>query len=167
MIGDSFRQRVDELLWGHTTLTLATWTAEGPQATPLFFAHVWRSLDDDDERLLLYFISNPESDHAQALLQQPAVAAAIYQDGQDWQKIRGLQIEGMAHVVSSEAEREQALVTYSAKCPFVAPGLLQHDEGPVELVGPLARSRFFVIDVDWIRIIDNTRGFGYREEVTL
>ncbi|QLQ08458.1 MAG: hypothetical protein HZY76_22370 [Anaerolineae bacterium] len=61
MIGDSFRQRVDELLWGHTTLTLATWTAEGPQATPLFFAHVWRSLDDDDERLLLYFISNPES----------------------------------------------------------------------------------------------------------
>lgn len=167
MIGDSFRQHVDELLQGHTTLTLATWTPEGPQAAPLFFAHTWLDLDDDHERLLLFFISNPESDHAQALQQQPAVAAAIYQDGQDWQMIRGLQMEGLARVLDSEAERRQALTAYSAKYPFVAPGLMQRDGGPIELDGPLARSRFFVIEVDWIRLIDNTRGFGHREEVTL
>lgn len=167
MIGDSFRQRVDELLQNHTTLTLATWTPEGPQAAPLFFAHAWLDLDDDHERLLLYFISNPESDHAQALEQQPAVAATVYQDGQDWQMIRGLQMEGMARAVGNDAERHQALTAYGTKYPFVAPGLMQRDGGPIELAGPLARSRFFVMDVDWIRLIDNTRGFGYREEVTL
>lgn len=166
MIGDSFRQRVDELLQCHTTLTLATWTLEGPQAAPLFFVHDWLDQDADEDHLLLYFISNPDSDHAQALQQQPAVAAAIYQDGQDWQMIRGLQVEGMARAVSNEAERQRALTAYGAKYPFVAPGLMQRDGGPLELAGPLAQSRFFVIEVDWIRLIDNTRGFGYREEVT-
>lgn len=166
MTGDSFRARVDDLLQGHTTLTLATWTPEGPQAAPLFFAHSWLDQGVDEDRLLVYFISNPESDHAQALVQQPAVAAAIYQDGQDWQMIRGLQLEGMARVVRNETERQQALTAYGIKYPFVAPGLMQRDGGPLELAGPLAQSRFFVIEVDWIRLIDNTRGFGYREEMS-
>ena len=37
-------------------------------------------------------------------------------------------------------------------------------DGPLELAGPLAESAFYVIEADWLRLIDNTLGFGHREE---
>lgn len=160
----SFEEQVDAFLHAHTTLTLATWTLEGPQAAPLFFAHAWVTADDGDLTLCLYFISNPTSNHCLAFDSQPSVAAAIYQDGQEWRQIRGLQLEGAARLARPGAEEAQAMAAYLAKYPFVATAQGGVSQGAVELAGPLAKSRFYVIEADWIRLIDNTLGFGHREE---
>ena len=160
----SFEERIDEFLQAHTTLTLATWTPEGPQAAPLFFAHAWGTDDDGDAALRLYFISNPTSNHCLALESQPNVAAAIYQDGQEWRQIRGLQLEGAARLAAPGAEEAQAMAVYLAKYPFVSGAQGGMAQGALELAGPLAKSRFYIIEADWIRLIDNTLGFGHREE---
>jgi hypothetical protein len=39
--------------------------------------------------------------------------------------------------------------------------------GPAVLRGPLASSRFYVLRPAWIRLIDNTQGFGHKEELHL
>lgn len=160
----SFEERIDEFLQAHTTLTLATWTPEGPQAAPLFFAHAWVTADDGDSTLCLYFISNPTSNHCLAFESQPSVAAAIYQDGQEWRQIRGLQLEGRARLATPGAEEDQAMAAYLTKYPFVATAQGSVSDGALELAGPLAKSRFYVIEADWMRLIDNTLGFGHREE---
>lgn len=160
----SFEERIDDFLQAHTTLTLATWTPEGPQAAPLFFAHTWATDDAGDATLRLYFISNPTSNHCLALDNQPSIAAAIYQDGQEWRQIRGLQLEGRARMAASGAEEDQAMATYLTKYPFVATAQGSVSDGALELTGPLANSRFYVIETDWMRLIDNTLGFGHREE---
>ncbi len=165
-MGSSFEQRVDAFLHAHTTLTLATWTPEGPQAAPLFYAHGWITAPSGETMLCLYFISNPSSNHSLALVGQSNVAAAIYQDGQEWRQIRGLQLEGRARPVAPGAETQQAITTYFAKFPFVAAAQTGAPDGPLELAGPLAASAFHVIETDWLRLIDNTLGFGYREEQT-
>ena len=49
-----------------------------------------------------------------------------------------------------------------------ARGLLDGEsDGPAVLRGPLASSRFFILQPAWIRLIDNTQGFGHKEELHL
>jgi hypothetical protein len=58
----------------------------------------------------------------------------------------------------------RALRLYVAKFDFME-GLLRGDSsGIAELLGPLARCRFYVVEPTWIRLIDNSVSFGYREE---
>ncbi len=158
----TFEQRIEQFLRQHTTLTLATWTPDGPQAAPLFYAHAWGNADADDGILRIFFISNPASNHCLALAEQPNVAAAIYQDGQDWRQIRGLQIEGEARLAQPGPDEAQARAAYLAKFPFVATA--DDLDGAFDLAGPLTRSSFYVIEANWVRLIDNTLGFGHREE---
>ena len=47
-------------------------------------------------------------------------------------------------------------------------GLLGGDNaGPAVLRGPLASSRFYILRPTWIRLIDNSQGFGHKEELHL
>lgn len=159
-----FEEQVDDFLQAHTTLTLATWTPQGPQAAPLFYAHAWITDAAGETMLCFYFISNPTSNHCLAFETQPTIAAAIYQDGQEWRQIRGLQLEGRARRATPGADAQQATMVYFAKFPFVAAAQTGAPDGPLELAGPLAESAFYVIEADWLRLIDNTLGFGHREE---
>lgn len=152
--------RIHAFLTGHSTMTLATSGADSaPQAAAVFYAA--------DEALNLVFVSSPNSRHSLNLAQRPRVAATIQADNQAWQAIRGLQIEGAAHKVDGAAELAQAVKIYAGRFDFLRSLLDGETGGPAALRGPLASSRFYILRPAWIRLIDNTQGFGHHEELRL
>lgn len=155
------RSRLREFLEKHDTMTLATIGPGGePQAAAVFYAV--------GEELVLYFLSSPASRHCENIARDARAAATVQRDGQPWQEITGVQIEGAAYEVTDERQIAYAARTFAGRFSFLQ-GLLADAEsnGPLELQGPLASSRFFVLRPSWIRLIDNTKGFGHKEETTL
>ena len=145
----------------HDTMTLATIGAAGePQAAAVFYAA--------DDELDLYFLSDPDSRHGRNLTREPRVAATIQADGQDWREITGLQIAGTAEVVEGANEIARVTRLFAERFDFLR-GLLDDGDaaGLLELQGPLTSSRFYLLRPGWLRLVDNTRGFGNKEELTI
>jgi uncharacterized protein YhbP (UPF0306 family) len=129
-----------------TTMTLATTGADDiPHAAPVYFVA--------GENLHLYFFSENESLHCQHVSQNPRVAAAIYPECEGWRDIKGLQLHGEARLVESPEEWEQAWERYQRKFPFVA-----------SLKSVVAKNQMYVFVPSWIRLVDNSQGFGFKKE---
>jgi len=155
------RPRLLAFLYRHDTMTLATIGPAGePRAAAVFYAA--------DDNLDLYFLSDPDTRHGRNLAREPRVAATIQADGQDWQEITGLQIEGTAEVVEGANEIARVTRLFAERFDFLREFPADGDAvGPPELQGPLADSLFYVLRPTWIRSIDNKRGFGHHEEWNL
>jgi uncharacterized protein YhbP (UPF0306 family) len=143
---------VDEL-WALPAMTLAT-VGEGgePHAATVYFAA-------DDVHQNLYFFSAPGSQHSLDLSANPRVAATIHPLVEGWREIRGLQLRGEAHPIPLGAEWERAWARYLVKFPFT--GELQG-----VIASKTARNTLYTFRPDWVRWIDNRRGFGHKEEWT-
>jgi uncharacterized protein YhbP (UPF0306 family) len=129
-----------------STMTLATCDASGaPHAAPVYFVA--------DEDLRLYFFSDPESQHSLDLRRDPRAAAAVYPECHGWQEIRGLQLHGEVRSVSPGAEWDAAWALYAAKFPFVN-----------ELKEAVMSNSLYVFTPRWVRLVDNRRGFGFKQE---
>jgi 4-hydroxy-3-polyprenylbenzoate decarboxylase len=127
-------------------LTLATTSPDGmPHAAPVYFAA--------DEGGHLYFFSDPNSQHAHDLHTNPRAAAAIHPLVAGWQEIRGMQLRGSVRAIPPGAEWDAAWECYQAKFPFVA-----------QLKETVARTTLYAFEPDWVRLVDNRKGFGYKEE---
>lgn len=132
-----------------TTLTLATSGPDGePHGAALYFAA--------DEKLRLYFFSDRSSQHTQDILVDGRAAVTIQPQCHGWEDIRGLQMRGQVHLVNSGDEWERAWEIYVKKFPFVS-----------ELQEIVAQNQFYVFLPNWVRLVDNRRGFGYKSEWTL
>jgi uncharacterized protein YhbP (UPF0306 family) len=143
--------KIKQFLAEHTTLTLATLGPDSqPQAAPLFFAE----MDD----LSLLFISEKKVRHSRNIEKNNRVAVTVYADGQSWQNIRGLQLEGHCTALSGAAARHARQV-YLAKFPFIAQSKI--------LAAMLHVVTFYKITPVWIRLTDNTQGFGHKDELRL
>lgn len=126
-------------------LTLATVSPDGaPAAASLFFAY--------DENLHLYFLSAEHTQHVQNLLHEPRVAVTIAPPAQHWREIRGLQLRGVAHMLTDAAEA-RARALYAARFPFVG-----------AFGQALARMRWFEIVPHWARLTDNRIAFAHKQE---
>jgi uncharacterized protein YhbP (UPF0306 family) len=145
---------VRDFLAAHNTLTLATINADGsPHACDLFYVSIADAF---------YFLSDPKTRHVQNLTREPRVSATVHAAARGWQDIRGIQSDGVAGRVTDRAERTRAFAQYLAKYVFVReflPG--------IEMLG---RATEFFGEVDlykltpnWMRWIDNTQGFGYKQ----
>ena len=142
------RQAISALLDETTTLTLATLDpGGGPRATPLYFVY--------DHELRLTFLSEASTQHCLNLAADPRAAVAVYPEESDWRRLRGLQMRGRVAALVNH-DREQALATYRSRFPFV--------EALSEVVDSSQPYRFAP---DWIRYLDNRRGFGFKQEVQL
>ena len=149
---DDLHARLGAFLARHTTLSLATAGPEGrPHAASLFYA--------ETADLRLIFVSEASVRHSLNLAARPEVAAAIAADRQDWEGIQGVQLEGTCRPLHQEAEARAAWGVYAAKFPFAG-----ENEA---LARRLRESGFYQIRPTWIRLIDNTRGFGFKEELRL
>lgn len=148
-----------------STLTLATCGPDGePHAAPVYFAA--GELPPGEEAqvdpaalkraLHLYFFSDPHSQHSQDVSGNPRAAVAFYPESESWQEIRGIQMRGEVQAVQPGAQWDLAWKYYRARFPFVT-----------ELEAIVARNTLYVFIPDWIRLIDNRKGFGYKEEWTL
>jgi uncharacterized protein YhbP (UPF0306 family) len=148
-ITDAQRAEVAAFLKKHTTLTIATVDREAwPQAASVFYT--------SDDALNLYWVSGEKSRHSQNLERVSRVAVTIHNETWDWRDIHGVQIDGQARRVIDPDETERAWALFRDKFPFTA-----------EFTDQIARSSFYVLKPQWIRLIDHSKYFGHREEFTI
>jgi len=150
---------VQILLKKHKTLTLATCADGRPWAASLYYVN--------DDNLNLYFVSDPETRHARELRVNPEVAITINADRHRWPRLRGLQLRGRAKVVSRKTH-DIVLALYLERFGDIA-ALFSSPQGSQErkIAERLASGTFFQITPNWIRLIDNREGFGFREEIEI
>ena len=152
-------ETVGDFLGSHTTMTLATSGEDGPWAAALFYAH--------DSDLNLYFISAKDTRHAADIERNPRVAVAVNAQHKDWSDIRGLQIGGVAEIVPSD-QRAGAVETYLAKFPDLRPLFsTPRNEQESRIARAFAASPFYRLRPNRIRLIDNRKSFGHRDEYVL
>jgi uncharacterized protein len=128
------------------TMSLATTGEDGEaHAAAVYFAA--------GADLTLYFFSAAESQHSQDLKSRPQAATTIYPEVSGWQVIRGLQLRGQVAPVSPGAEWQAAWELYAGKFPFV--------KGLKSIV---ASNELYAFIPHWLRLVDNRRGFGFKQE---
>jgi uncharacterized protein YhbP (UPF0306 family) len=108
------------------------------------------------EHVELYFFSAPDSQHSLDVAQNPRAAVNIYPETSGWEDIRGLQMRGEVFELEIGLQWDQAWKIYCQKFPFV--------NGMQAVV---EQNRFYVFRPRWIRLVDNRRGFGFKQEWTL
>jgi uncharacterized protein YhbP (UPF0306 family) len=106
--------------------------------------------------LKLYFFSDPKSQHGQDLATHPRCAATISPEVASWQEIHGLQLRGEARRLPRGTHWQAGWQCYQARFPFVA-----------ALKPLLRRNALYVFLPAWVRLVDNRRGFGFKQEWTL
>jgi uncharacterized protein YhbP (UPF0306 family) len=150
---EALRRTVQAYLAAHNVLSLATQGPKGPWAASVFYVHVgWK----------LFFLSAPDSQHSHQLSLNPHVAATINPDYTNWREIRGVQLEGTAGLVTNPAELARSFKAYQRKYPFVG-----QQQTPTELTRALKSVRLYRIVPSRLLFVDNSRGFGHREEVNI
>jgi uncharacterized protein YhbP (UPF0306 family) len=144
---------VAEYLDRHHVMTLATCGPDGPWAAAVFYVNAGHAL---------FFLSSPSSRHCRNLAQDPRCAATIQEDCSDWAQIKGVQLEGRAGEIHGEEEL-RARQRYGDKFPIV--GRLA--TAPAAIALALAKVRWYRLDVERLYFVDNSRGFGHRDQIDL
>ncbi len=132
-------------------LNLAYADAQNIGACALWFAA--------DEACTCYFLSSLTTRHGAALAGGADVAFTVQKDEQDWRAIQGVQGRGWCALVTDEA-RAQAWATYTARFSFIA------QQFP-DLEATLKKTRLWQIKPTWLRLIDNTKAFGHKDELLI
>lgn len=135
------------LLGEETTLSLATaGNGNEPCIAPLFYIV--------DKELSLYWLSSGDSLHSRNLSSTPRATIAVYRDAAGWKQICGVQMRGAVEIVA--APRRTPLV--EAYCE-------RFKLGTVFRLA-IRQSILYRFQPNFIRFIDNARGFGYKFELT-
>ncbi|MDK9704314.1 MAG: pyridoxamine 5'-phosphate oxidase family protein [Sulfuritalea sp.] len=146
-------QQVADYLAARHVMTLATQGPDGPWASAVFFAHEGGSL---------IFLSSPATRHCRNLALDARCAATIQEDYSDWAQIKGIQLEGrVVELQGDEEKRAQAL--YGEKFPIAGPLA----KVPPAIVKALAKVRWYRLVPERLHFIDNSKGFGHRDEIDL
>ena len=147
------RSRVEAFLREHHVMSLATSGPDGPWSAAVFYAA---------DGLTLYFLSAPGSRHGRDIESRGCAAATIHPEVADWREIRGIQLEGKASRVSG-SERAAARLCYERKFPLVA----DLAKAPREIAAAMAHVECYRLSPHRIRLVNNTLGFGHREELEI
>jgi uncharacterized protein YhbP (UPF0306 family) len=132
-----------------STMTLATAGPDGQaHAAAVFFAA--------EPGLSLYFFSEDHTQHIEDIRENPQAAISIYPQCDDWQDIRGLQMRGAVRPLEQGEEWDAGWELYSKKFPFV-----------VHLKMIVQKNTLYIFTPNWLRLVDNRRGFGYKKEWTI
>src|SRR5208283_5303479 len=91
----------------------------------------------------LYFLSSPRSRHCRNLEQDSRVAVTVQADYSEWHEINGVQLEGEATLLTGAEEKRARHAIASA----------------------LSRVRWYSIVPARLFFIDNSIGFGHRDEI--
>ncbi|UCG26499.1 MAG: pyridoxamine 5'-phosphate oxidase family protein [Chloroflexota bacterium] len=144
------RRQVLVYLERHTVMTLATFGAQGVWAAAVFYAN-----DGFD----LYFLSADHTRHGQDLSLTPRAAATIQENYTDWPAIQGIQLEGDVEQLAGQ-ERAWAIKLYEQKYPF-----LQAADQAIH--AQLAEINWYRLCPKRLYFVDNSLGFGHRDEIDL
>ncbi len=150
---DELRATVLHYLADHPVMTLATVGPDGPWGAAVFYA---------SDRFELYFLSSGRTRHARDLAAHPRAAATIQDQEANWKTIRGVQLEGTVTVIEG-ADRQRAIDLYLRKFPQIS----DFARLPLELAEAFGRITWYRLVPARLYFVDNTRGFGHRDEVPL
>lgn len=126
-------KRIVSFIARHHVLTLATATSEGmPYCAACFYAY-------DKARNVIVFTSDDNTTHAQQMAANSRVACAINLETRVVGKVQGLQICGTVRRGAVEDK-----MVYIKRFPYAA-------------VAPL---NIWVVEPDFMKLTDNTLGFG-------
>ena len=142
------RRQAKAYLETHRVLSLATNGPLGLWAAAVFYA---------SEGFRLYFLSAEHTRHAQNLRANSQVAATIQEDYADWLEIKGIQLEGTVDKLAG-TERSAAIALFGSKYPFIGSA-----GGAIEEA--LQRVAWYRLTPQRLYFIDNSKGFGHRDEV--
>ena len=144
------REQLLNFLRKHQVVTVAVVEPDGTaHAAALFYAV--------DDELNLYVLTEPASCHGRAMARTGLVAGTIQRDRQEWQEIQGAQFRGRCQRLSGAA-REHGWNLFAARFPFV------RNPTVAGLAQALGKMDLWRIEPAWMRLIDNQRGFGHKEE---
>ena len=144
------RRQALSYLERHTVMTLATYGAQGVWAAAVFYAN---------EQFDLYFLTASHTRHGQDLSLSPWAAATIQENYADWPAIQGIQLEGDVDQLADQ-ERTLAIALYQRKYPFLA----VTDRA---IQTELAKINWYRIRPKRLYFVDNSLGFGHRDEIDL
>lgn len=158
-MNDSDRAAIHDMLARHNTITLATCRDGQPWAASLFFA--------SDAKLNLYFVSDYRTHHARDIDIHTEAAATVNADCGSWTEVKGLQMTGSVTALKG-AQRLNALRHYLAKFDdvralFDAP----RNKDEETIAERLKAANMYRLRPNWIRLIDNSRWFGYKVEIQI
>ena len=128
----------------HNTMTLATVGNGGASAAAVFYAPIKKCKS-------LIFVSSEKSEHIVNSNDNNSCAATIQQDGLKWTAIKGLQIKGKIAIANEKYWNE-----YFEKYDYI--------KTDSTLSQALEKVKLYELKIEWVRIIDNSKGFGNREE---
>ena len=153
------RETIRQMLEAHNTISLATCRDGKPWAASLFFA--------SDRNLNLYFVSDYRTHHARDIESAPDVVVTVNADCRRLTEIKGLQIEGRVEKVAG-TDRVNALRVYllkfaDVKALFDAP----KSDDEQTIAERLRAANMYRLEPRWIRLIDNSKWFGYKLEYDL
>jgi uncharacterized protein YhbP (UPF0306 family) len=145
--------RIFAFLDAHHVMSLATCGGKGPHAASVFYVR-------DGPALL--WVSDPMSRHSVELAADPRVAATVAPDCADMDDVRGVQIAGHAQAVAGELQRTHAHRLFEARYPCVKRLLSAGSSHDL-----LAEMQFYRLEPERMTLIDNSRGFGHKEQIHL
>jgi uncharacterized protein YhbP (UPF0306 family) len=146
----TMREQALQYLQNHHVMTLATVDPAGVWAAALFYT---------SQEFDIFFLSAAHTRHAQNVITNPKVSATIQENYTDWTQIKGIQLEGTVIQLHGQQKKE-AINHYLAHFPFI-----QNAGQPIEKA--LAKVSWYCLTPQKLYFIDNSKGFGQREEILL
>lgn len=135
---------------GQAVMTLATVNGDGsPRSTPLYFVRAGRELS---------FTSFAKTVHSRNIARDSRVSAAISLETRDYSKIRGVQVFGEASAIEDPAAAALAAAAMFLKYPS-AKAIFD-----AEALRHAVSSSWYRLTVGRLVYVDNSAGFGHREE---
>jgi uncharacterized protein YhbP (UPF0306 family) len=124
----------------HHVMHLSTGSAGELWSTPLFFvAH--------PEKMILYFVSSPETNHGSFLSLHSSVAFSVSRTTLNIASIQGVQGKGDCHPCKTDLGRKLFLKAF----PMAAPWLFTQKD-----------FIFYELEVTSLKATSNTMGFGHK-----
>ena len=142
----------------HNTVSLASEKDGIPHAATVFYVNI---------DYILYFLSSPSSRHGENFNLNPKVSATINEDYDQWQLIKGIQLEGIVESVGGIMENGRIATAFVKKFPEVTDFLFSPRKLGQMVAKKVAKVKFYKITPSRIFFIDNAEGFGQRHELTL
>ncbi|MFQ5659869.1 MAG: pyridoxamine 5'-phosphate oxidase family protein [Gammaproteobacteria bacterium] len=149
----SIRDQALRYIESHNVMSIATYGASGPWNAAVFY------LSDGFQ---LIFVSSPDSRHCQDIAHDSRVAITIQEEYDDWQTIKGIQMEGTTERITME-QQKQTIERYKRKFSF----LDDPERTPENIITALESAAWYRVTPRSVFFIDNEKGFGYRTEIPL
>jgi general stress protein 26 len=138
----ALKSKILEVLRSHHTMALATVRPDGyPQVTTVYYIH---------DEFTLYFATDPASQKAGNIKLNNKVSVAIASEDQDFYKLRGLSMSGIAKRVADERRAEELSLRLFQAFPHAKRFV---PEDPKQLA-------VFEITPVAISLVDYASGFG-------